>query len=68
MESPKTLDRAYIYNKKRPTIRLVQAKYRKVDNLPAENNMPKGKPSSQDNRKYAWLGSVIRIYIEIGGP
>ena len=41
---------------------------RKVDNLPPDKNIPEGKPSSQNNRKWAWLGCVIGASIVLHGP
>ena len=35
-----------------------EAESRKVVNLPPGKNIPEGKPSSQNNGKWAWLGCV----------
>ena len=41
---------------------------RKVVNLPPDKNTLKGKPSSQNNRKWAWLWCVIGASIVFRGP
>ena len=41
---------------------------RKVVNLPPDKNIPEGKPSSQVNIKWAWLGCVIGASVVFRGP
>ena len=41
---------------------------RKVVNLPPDKNILEGKPSSQNNRKWAWIGCVIEASIVFHGP
>ena len=44
------------------------AESKKVVNLPPDKNIAEGKPSSQNNRKWTWLGSVIGASIVFRGP
>ena len=41
---------------------------REVVNLPPDKNIPEGKPSLQNSRKWAWLGCVIGASIDFHGP
>ena len=47
---------------------LVLNRVQKVVNLPPDKNIPEDKPSSQNNRKWAWLGCVIGASIVFRGP
>ena len=44
------------------------AESRKVVNLSLDKNIPEGKPSSQNNRKWAWSGCVVGASIVFHGP
>ena len=48
--------------------KMVHAESRKVVNLPPDKDIPEGEPSSQNNRKWAWLGFVIGASIVYRGP
>ena len=44
------------------------SKFGKVANLSQDENTHEGKPSSQENRKEAWLGCAIGVSIVFRGP
>ena len=46
----------------------MSAESRNVADLPPDKNIPEGKPSTQNNIKWAWLGCVIRASIVFRGP